>query len=112
MKLEAEASTTYANDGEVLPEAADDSYPTWISAVALLTIAGLIPVTILYGRTISPWIIPGLTVMLLGFGVAKRVRVYEAFVEGAKDGFNVAIRIIPYLVAILVAVGMFRSRPI
>ena len=34
---------------------------------------------------------------------------YEAFVEGAKDGFQVAIRIIPYLVAILVAVGMFRS---
>jgi spore maturation protein SpmB len=97
------------NDGEALPDEADDSYPAWVSAVALLTIAALIPVTIVFGRTISPWIIPALAVSLLGFGVAKKVRVYEAFVEGAKDGFNVAIRIIPYLVAILVAVGMFRS---
>jgi spore maturation protein B len=37
------------------------------------------------------------------------VAVYEALVEGAKDGFNVAVRIIPFLVAILVAVGMFRA---
>tara|TARA_R110002126_G_scaffold10533_32_gene48527 strand:+ start:588 stop:1898 length:1311 start_codon:yes stop_codon:yes gene_type:complete len=95
--------------GEALPDAADDSYPAWISAVALVTIAALIPLTILFGKTISPWIIPGLTVALLGFGVARKVRVYEAFVDGAKDGFNVAIRIIPYLVAILVAVGMFRA---
>ena len=48
-------------------------------------------------------------VALLGFGVARRVRVYEIFVEGARDGFQVAIRIIPYLVAILVAVAMFRA---
>ena len=41
--------------------------------------------------------------------IARRVRVYESFVEGAKDGFQVALRIIPYLVAILVAVGMFRA---
>lgn len=48
-------------------------------------------------------------VTLLGFGVARRVAIYEVFVEGAKDGFQVALRIIPYLVAILVAVGMFRA---
>ena len=46
---------------------------------------------------------------MLGFGAWRGVPVYEAFVEGAKDGFRVAIRIIPYLVAILVAVGMFRA---
>ena len=63
----------------------------------------------IYGRAVSPWIIPGLMVGLLGFGVARGGAVYEAFVEGAKDGFRVAIRIIPYLVAILVAVGMFRA---
>ncbi|MHC1777659.1 MAG: nucleoside recognition domain-containing protein [Lentimicrobium sp.] len=39
----------------------------------------------------------------------KRVNVYEAFIEGAKEGFNISIRIIPYLVAILVAVGVFRA---
>ncbi|MEK9644662.1 MAG: nucleoside recognition domain-containing protein [Alphaproteobacteria bacterium] len=96
-------------DGEVLPDIADEAYPGWVSALVLAGIVALIPLTILYGRDISPWIIPGLMVALLGFGVVKKVRVYEAFVEGAKDGFNVAIRIIPYLVAILVAVGMFRS---
>jgi spore maturation protein SpmB len=39
----------------------------------------------------------------------KRINVYEAFIEGAKEGFNVAIRIIPYLIAILVAIGVFRA---
>jgi len=43
------------------------------------------------------------------YAFARGVKVYEEFVEGAKDGFNVAVRIIPYLVAILVAVGMFRA---
>jgi len=43
------------------------------------------------------------------FATLRRVRVYEEFVEGAKEGFDVAIRIIPYLVAMLVAVGMFRA---
>jgi spore maturation protein SpmA len=43
------------------------------------------------------------------YAVLRRVRIYEEFVEGAKEGFQVAIRIIPYLVAILVAIGMFRA---
>ena len=42
-------------------------------------------------------------------GVRKKVNVYDAFVEGAKDGFTTAVRIIPYLVAILVAIGVFRA---
>ncbi|MBQ1633403.1 MAG: spore maturation protein [Bacteroidaceae bacterium] len=42
-------------------------------------------------------------------GMRKKVNVYEAFIEGAKMGFDVAIRIIPYLVAILVAIGVFRA---
>ncbi len=84
-------------------------YPTWVSILALACVAALVPLTLTYGRTIAPWIIPGLMVALLGFGVARRVRIYEVFVEGARDGFQVAIRIIPYLVAILVAVAMFRA---
>ncbi|MGB9774136.1 MAG: spore maturation protein [Bacteroidota bacterium] len=43
------------------------------------------------------------------YGIFKRVKVYEVFVEGAKEGFNVAVRIIPYLVAMLVAIGIFRA---
>jgi spore maturation protein B len=59
--------------------------------------------------TISIWAIP---VFILGiplYGALKKVKVYESFVEGAKGGFQMAIRIIPYLVAILVAVGMLRG---
>lgn len=42
-------------------------------------------------------------------GVVKKVNVYDAFIEGAKDGFTTAVRVIPYLVAILVAIGVFRA---
>ncbi|MCQ2256848.1 MAG: spore maturation protein [Bacteroidaceae bacterium] len=42
-------------------------------------------------------------------GLVKKVNVYEAFIEGAKDGFTTAVRVIPYLVAILVAIGVFRA---
>jgi len=100
---------TPAATPEVLPEMADDSYPGWVSALVLAGIAGLVPLTILWGKAISPWIIPGLMVLLLGFGFLRGVRIYEAFVDGARDGFKVAVRIIPYLVAILVAVGMLQA---
>jgi spore maturation protein SpmA/spore maturation protein SpmB len=85
------------------------AYPGWVSAFALLAFVGLIPLTVLFGQAIAPWIIPSLVVGFLGFGVLRRVRIYEVFVEGAKEGFGVAVRIIPYLVAILVAVGMLRA---
>jgi spore maturation protein SpmA/spore maturation protein SpmB len=85
------------------------AYPLWVSLLALCGLIALIPVTVLYGKVISPWILPGLMVGFLLFGVARRVSIYEVFVEGAKEGFQVAIKIIPYLVAILVAVGMFRA---
>ena len=84
-------------------------YPLWVSLLALGAVAALIPLAIFFGRTISPWILPALMVFFLVFGFLRRVRVYEVFVEGAKEGFQVAVRIIPYLVAILVAVGMFRA---
>lgn len=53
--------------------------------------------------------IPLVLFLFLGWGILKKVKVYEVFVEGAKDGFNVAIRIIPYLVAMLAAIGIFRA---
>ncbi|MBF0127823.1 MAG: spore maturation protein [Magnetococcales bacterium] len=84
-------------------------YPLWVSVTALLVLIGLIPVTILYGRAISPWVLPALMTGMLAFGHLRRVPVYEVFVEGAREGFEVGVRIIPYLVAILVAVGMFRA---
>jgi len=59
--------------------------------------------------TISIWAIPLFLVFIPIYGTFKKVKVYESFVEGAKGGFQMAIRIIPYLVAILVAVGMLRG---
>jgi spore maturation protein B len=53
--------------------------------------------------------IPVVLAVVFGVGLARGVKVYEVFVEGAKDGFDTAVRIIPYLVAVLVAVGMVRS---
>ncbi len=58
---------------------------------------------------ITGWIVPVLIFGLVGFGYMKGVPVYEQGVEGAKDGFKVAIRLIPFLVMILVAVGLFRE---
>jgi spore maturation protein B len=58
---------------------------------------------------ISIWAIPVFLVVIPIYGVLKGVKVYESFVEGAKGGFQMAIRIIPFLVAILVAVGMLRG---
>ncbi len=59
---------------------------------------------------VSRYIIPFLLVGIPFYGlVVKKIKVYESFVEGAKDGFTIAVRIIPYLVAILVAIGMFRA---
>ncbi len=58
---------------------------------------------------ISLWAIPVFLLAIPVYGAFKGVKVYESFVEGAKEGFQVGVRIIPYLTAILVAVGMLRG---
>ena len=63
-----------------------------------------------FTNELSRYIIPLLLVGIPFYALAvKKIKVYESFVEGAKDGFSIAVRIIPYLVAILVAIGMFRA---
>ena len=54
-------------------------------------------------------VIVGLIALFVAVGALRRINVYEAFVDGAKDGFQVAITIIPYLIAILVAISVFRT---
>ena len=58
---------------------------------------------------ISAAILPVMILIILTLGIIKRVPIYEEFIEGAKDGFKVSITIIPYLVALIVAIGMFRA---
>jgi len=60
-------------------------------------------------QQISLWSIPVLLVGIPLVGLLRGIKVYDVFIEGAKDGFNVAVRIIPFLVGILVAIGMFRG---
>jgi spore maturation protein B len=58
---------------------------------------------------LSYWFLPALVAIAVLYGWVRRVNVYESVVKGAKEGFQVAIRIIPFLVAILVVIGMFRA---
>ncbi len=58
---------------------------------------------------ISIFAIPSLVLFIVVYGAFKKVKIYEAFVEGAKEGFNIGVRIIPFLVAMLVAIGIFRA---
>jgi len=84
-------------------------YPVWVSVATIGGLVALVPTAVIYGQIISPWIIPGLMVFFLAFGALRRVPVYESMVEGGKEGFQVALRIIPYMVVILVAVAMLRA---
>jgi len=77
--------------------------------LALGLLAALVAVVYTYGEAASQWIMPGLIFGMLAIGVVRKVKVYEVFVAGAKEGFSLAIMIIPYLVAILSAVGMLRA---
>jgi len=58
---------------------------------------------------LSRWAIPVLLFIIPVLAFAKRIKVYETFISGAKEGFEVAVKIIPYLVGILVAIGMLRA---
>jgi spore maturation protein B len=58
---------------------------------------------------VSLWAIPVLLVAIPLVGLIRKVKVYDVFVDGAKEGFDVAVKIIPFLVGILVAIGMFRA---
>ena len=57
----------------------------------------------------SNLLIFGVIIAFITSGVLKKINIYETFIDGAKEGFSVAVRIIPYLVAILVAIGVFRA---
>jgi len=60
-------------------------------------------------ENVGIWAIPVVIATIVTIGLIRRVKVYESFVSGAKEGFNVGVRIIPYLVAILAAIAVFRA---
>jgi spore maturation protein SpmA len=94
----------------------------WRTILALLAgllfLAGLgytlvyalpLPSSETFRSLVSFWTLPAIILFLLAFGWSRGVKVYDAIIEGGKEGFNVALRILPYLVAILVMVGIFRA---
>lgn len=60
-------------------------------------------------QLVADWAVPTLILIIPLYGFFKGVKVYEVFVDGAKEGFEIGVKIMPYLVAILVAIGMFRD---
>ena len=58
---------------------------------------------------ISVWALPAIIIVILTFGLIRKVPLYEVFTTGAKEGFKVSVNIIPYLVAIMVGISMLRA---
>ena len=89
----------------------------WAAILIVLAFAGGAVFRVLTGtdwqdmgrEILSYWLVPAIMCGLLLFGYLRGVKVYEAATAGAKEGFQVAIKIIPFLVMILVAIGMFRA---
>lgn len=67
------------------------------------------PLEFVQSTILAHWLLPALILLIVSFGLIKGVKLYEAVTAGAKQGFEIAIRIIPFMVAILVAIGMFRA---
>lgn len=94
----------------------DRTIITYLSGLFIL-IAGLIYWThslpqetlSLYSKVMSNVILFSIIVVFILLGLRKKINVYETFIDGAKEGFTTAVKIIPYLVAILVGIGVFRA---
>jgi len=103
------ANPTGAVDSDERDESAETGYPLWVSLIAMGSLIAMVPVTVVYGSVFGKWIVPLMVAGFIGYGALRGVKVYEAFVSGAKEGFEVGVRIVPFLVAILAAVGMLRG---
>lgn len=89
---------------------------SWLSGMALIIIALVYFFSSLTQEAISLWsgfianfLLFAVIIFFIIAGLRRNINMYETFIEGAKDGFKTAVTIIPYLVAILVAIGMFRA---
>jgi spore maturation protein SpmA len=99
-----------AADAAVQAEAKPVALVEFVPLVIFFSVlAGLVAAVYFANELASAWIMPGLIMGMLTFGVVRKVKVYEVFITGAREGFGMAIGIIPYLVGILSAVGMLRA---
>ena len=107
----------------VLAVAVVQRLPLWRArlAVPLLAVAGLLAAAVTalarlpaeqaarIASTMGAAVVLGVVLLFIVAGAWRRVNVYDAFIEGAKEGFGVAIQVVPYLIAILAAIGVFRA---
>ncbi|MEZ4316733.1 MAG: nucleoside recognition domain-containing protein [Myxococcota bacterium] len=105
-KLYQRFSVAPGGDVPVRPVDVGQALVLFFYVLGLVVMIGL---CIVLGEIVSPWVVPVIVIGILTWGFFAGVPVYESFVEGAKEGFSVASKIIPYLVAILCAVGMLRA---
>lgn len=89
---------------------------TWLLGMAAVIFGTVWVFSGMEGEAVERWsgfvanfLLFSVIIAFMGAGLVKRVNMYEAFIEGAREGFRTAVTIIPYLVAILVAIGMFRA---
>ncbi len=83
---------------------------SWWPLIGLaVALAGLVAAVHTWGSAASAWILPAVIAGMVGFGAVRGVKVYEAFLVGAKEGFQLSLAIIPYLVAVLAVVSMLRA---
>jgi len=116
---EAAASVPPEDPADDAPAPAFDRTRTAITAVVLLALAAVMArdlagldgagVAAFSQRLAQAWLVPLLLLGLLLYGFAKGVDVYESAIVGAREGLDVAVRIVPYLVIILAAIGMLRA---
>jgi spore maturation protein SpmA/spore maturation protein SpmB len=97
------------SDGGSMRASSPPQSDTLHMSLLLLGIVGFVLLSLYYGQQVAPWVLPSLIFGMLMFGAVRGVDVYSVFVTGAKEGWNVAVMIIPYLVAILVSVAMLRA---
>jgi spore maturation protein SpmA len=94
-------------------EAIEHAPVPWSAFVPLLLFVGVLISMVVavhqLGEVASAYILPTLIMAMVGIGVVRKVKVYETFIVGAKEGFTMAVGLIPYLVAMLAAVGMLRA---
>jgi len=120
LAVDADATEAPAEAESKSASGVDHRGRRWVAALCVLVYLALLVVWIvravpemplfdLFKELMSRWTLPVIVGGLILYGWVQGVRVYDSLVEGAKEGFQVALRIIPFLVAILVAVGMFRA---
>lgn len=119
--VESETSAMPTSDKVETPEVESVVSSSWRLVLTLALWAAMVVAGVLYVRwhpasafetmrvMMSEWLLPILMLFVVSIGFCKKVKIYESFIAGAKEAFQIAVTIIPFLLAIIVAIGIFRA---